>query len=316
MSSKRWQALFLSDDVLGAEPREQEQLIRTASDLGFNAVVVETMRDLTTFARRCSDGGLDLIASIPCFSDHLDVAEFDWVRPRYRNGRPVGKVEWYEGISPLDGRRLEVLKGRITDLLDSGVSAIAFDFIRWPVHWEIEFRNLDDLPVPADYGANPGNSATRRAFMSEKISAHVAMLTEHARLLKPGVWVGLFLVPAETEAQREVTGQDPFVLGEIVDAFFLMSYHGILGRNPDWVVAFTKKLQSEVSPPIIPMVQLTSDDNYSGLWDWGKPLPDAEGLAIVKLLAAEGVTDFVVFPGEAVIDGAVRWHSAQGGVQL
>lgn len=316
MASKGWKALFLNDGVLDADLHDQEKLIRTGRDLGFNAVVVETMRDLTDFARRCSNGEVELIASIPCFSDHLDVAKFDWVRPRYRDGRPLEKVEWYEGISPLDDRRLDVLKDRITDLLESGVSAIALDFIRWPVHWEIEFRDLDDAPAPADYGADSKDFRLRKTLMSEKISEHVAMLTEHARLLKPEVWVGLFLVPAETEAQREVTGQDAFALGEIVDGFFLMSYHGILGRAPDWVCTFTKKLQSEVSTPVIPMVQLTADDTYSGPWDWGKPLRDSEGLAIVSLLKAQGVTDFVAFPGEALLDGAVKWNSSRGEMQL
>lgn len=316
MKSEVLRAFFLNDAVLVADAARQEEIISRGKDLGFNAVVVETMRDLTDFSDRCRRGELRLIASIPCFSDHLDLAESDWIRPRFFDGQLRGKMEWYLGISPLDQRRLGAVEERIKDLINSGVSSLALDFIRWPVHWEIEFRNEGDAPLPADFGVGTDDLSTRTKIRYDTISQHVKTLTNYAKRMNPDVWIGAFVVPVDGQKQQDVTGQDPVALGGIVDSLIVMSYHGILGRDPAWVASYNENLAEKIHLPIIPMVQVTADEAYTGGWDWGKPISATEGVSIAKALHGIGLKDIVVFPGEAVIDGSVFWDLTELGSGL
>jgi hypothetical protein len=79
-------------------------------------------------------------------------------------------MEWYVGMTPTDSRRQQQVLATIGSIARTyPVDGLFLDFVRWPLHWEIELRPgqrkpLDSSFDPATlvkfetaYGALPGD---------------------------------------------------------------------------------------------------------------------------------------------------------------
>ena len=114
-------------------------------DSGVTAIMTESdsyEHFVVDLARRA---GLRFYAGVACFSDHA--SNFRWFEEHHKSwpiletGEPRSQMEWYIGISPTDCRRQEHIVAEIARIARTyAIDGLFLDFIRWPLHWEIELR--------------------------------------------------------------------------------------------------------------------------------------------------------------------------------
>ena len=112
---------------------------------GVNAILTESETYETPAIDAAHDLGLRFYAGIACFSDHAkkfrSLTERPELWPILESGEPRPLMEWYIGISPTHRRHQEEILATIRSIAaDHPIDGIFLDFVRWPVHWEIELR--------------------------------------------------------------------------------------------------------------------------------------------------------------------------------
>lgn len=305
----------------------------TFRECGVNRFITETWepgQDLIDTAHR---HGMDFWISVSCFSDHVTPIRESRpeLTPITAAGTPREQQEWYVGLIPTDERYNNALVRRCAELAATfDIDGFALDFMRWPLHWELELRpqalpvetsfdpltigqfRLFDPDMPARrVGAEAATEILNRrldkwiAFKCNVITTLVARIHNALAASRPGLSTGVFVVPGDEETRRRFVGQDVHALGEIVDELLPMTYHRIVERDIGWIEDTVLGIRS-VAPGsrITPVLQVTSHPCFSGDSDWGAPMePDEARAALVSGRSAASAGGVVVFPGEALLRG-------------
>ncbi|ROO85126.1 hypothetical protein EDD29_2664 [Actinocorallia herbida] len=316
-------AVYFFDRTIAARtPDEFRASAARAAGAGLTALVTKHTALTPEVVAICRDAGLRAVGSIPCFSDHA-APRPDAPRPIGPDGIPWAPMEWYTGVVPTDPAYTAGVVARCAEAARQDLDGLVLDFLRWPLHWELELRP-GATPRRASY-----DPVTLRAFEefagvrlpTEGAAGHIdrhlaeewtrfrcavvtgiaARIAAAVRDVRPGLPLGAFLVPAPEERRRALAGQSAADLGTHLDLLFVMSYHAILHADPGLGARLAADAARHTSVPVVPMVQTTADPALARGADWGPPMtPDDFAAA----LTAAG-SDFCLFPGEGIDDP--RW---------
>ncbi|WP_159619114.1 hypothetical protein [Ruania rhizosphaerae] len=297
---------------------------------GLDTVITKLDAVDDRFAAQCREFGLAPVGAMPCFNAARPAtADVDHLRPVDERGHEFEQMEWYNGLIPTDTAYADALAARCAELAASApVDGVVLDFIRWPLHWELELRPgtsprrssfdrttltrfaeyLDEVGH-AGHGIEPRNP-TRSAtiidggFLTRWTQFRCAVITDlTARLATAihsrGQWAGAYLVPGDMAA-RVTVGQDTAALGKVLDVMLPMTYHAILHRTPSWPASVVADIRTTTTASLVPVLQVTSDSAYAGRADWGAPISTRALSAAVEAVASIGQGGFALFPGHAL----------------
>jgi len=300
-----------------------------AAALGLNTVFAKLSLLDTERVRILQAAGLRVFGSFACYSDHdvLVPATVPFARPVDAEGHEFAPMEWYRGIAPTssayDEHLIAELTAQLGDRGSARVDGVFLDFLRWPLHWELELR---EGATPRDSSYDPATVALFAAGLGAQAPSSPVAAADWIGARHPHEWrrfrrdiivriagrlaevvrshdaaVGMFLVPGTAAQLQDLVGQDVRRLAEIVDLIAPMTYHAIQHRSPQWPADYARDLP--VDPErLLPMIQITAAQEYAGANDWG-PSVTAEDLEV----AVRGMLDadrpfrgFCLFPGEAL----------------
>ena len=280
------------------------------------------------------DHGLAYWASVACFSDHAEPIRTTRpeLTPITAAGTPREQQEWYVGLIPTDDAYNADVLRRCADMSHRyEIDGIALDFLRWPLHWELELRP-GAVPIDSSFdettlqkyrsfdpefpgelvGADAAAHILRErletwvSFKCQTITSLAEEICTVVASQRPTIGTAIFLVPGDDRTRRRYVGQDVGALGAIFDELLPMTYHRIVGREPGWVGDTVRETRS-LAPRarVTPAVQVTADPEFAGSADWGASMSDTDARDSLRTgISASAGDGIVVFPGEALLRGS------------
>jgi len=301
------------------------QLLNRAAASGIGDVIIEIDEMPTAIIAAVLERGLRLFAGVTCFHEHgtITLENPSVTRPIDADGSPRERLEWYTGLIPTDPYVVDELIQRCARLARTpGVSGLVLDFIRWPLHWELEARETGpSLPAAsfdpqtltafARWADGSGDEAAPLPSSRQLLGNLLPQWTEFRcqvvtdiverisrAIARTGASLGAFVVPIPSARRKASTGQDVAAWEPFIDALYPMTYHAIMQRSPEWIGTIVDELRTESGHPVVPVVQLTADKEFADPWDWGEQFGLNE-LSRVLQRAAEG-GPVAAFPGTAL----------------
>ena len=300
---------------------------------GVNAILTESETYETPAIEAAHDLGLRFYAGIACFSDHAkkfrSLTERPELWPILESGERRPLMEWYIGISPTDRRHQEEILATIRSIAaDHPIDGIFLDFVRWPVHWEIELRPGRVRPLDSSFDATTlaqfeqtfgtqlptGPVASRAAWIRERgfrawvdfkckvVTEFVCEARSFLKMVKPEAELGIYVVPEVDGLTEPLTGQRLGELAPAVDWVSPMLYHNILLQRPSWIGPALSEVVRVAGPKTLPVIQADSNRNPGLAADWGPPMSDADWNATLAEVAARSdIAGVAVFPGTSLI---------------
>ena len=305
----------------------------TLAACGVNRFMTETWNLNQGLIDAVHQSGLDFWTSVSCYSHHGgSVPEMrPEVAPITSTGDERPQMEWYLGLIPTDPAYNLALAERCGLIAANyDIDGFCLDFMRWPLHWEVELRegevpmesSFDPLTLNAYRSVNPtlpsdaeGDAAAAWIAKHDQagwIDFKCSIITENStrcveaiRSSRPDLPTSLFVVPGDDATRRRWVGQDVRVLAGVFDELLPMTYHRIVQRGLSWVAETVREMRScAPGATVIPVVQVASDQQFSGDSDWGAPMAEGEQkTALHTAWTASDCSGVVVFPGEAVLMG-------------
>ena len=316
---------------------DSDELASACSHLvacGVGRLITETWTLDPSLIEAVHAHGMELWSSVACYSDHNQPVRVSRpeLTPVSEKGTLREQQEWYVGLIPTDERYNRELVQRCADIVGSyDVDGFILDFIRWPLHWELELRS-NACPLDSSFDLitltqfrqyDPefpegliGKEAAAHileqrldtwiSFKCETVSSLAARIHDAVKWRRPDIATGLFVVPGDDGVRRRYVGQDVGCLGSIVDELLPMTYHRIVEQDVGWIEDTVATIRT-VAPDarVTPVVQVTADRAFAGEADWGRRMTadDARrALARAKSVSSDGA--IVVFPGEALLVGS------------
>lgn len=313
---------------------EAAHLFKSLQDFGVNTIATESeyyRDDLIDLAHRL---GLRFTGGIACFSEHgrshQPLRDRPELWPVLANGQRRPPMEWYIGVTPtIDDYRAARLDEIERIMRDHELDAMCLDFIRWPLHWELELRpgqpeplqsSFDphtigrflayaglDMPASADTTAKQAawilgeHRAAWTDFKCKTITDFVSAARERIRARRPAAQLGVYLVAAPDEQRAYLVGQRARDLAAVTDFLAPMVYHPVLHRAPDWVAQTIDELVKLAPGKVLPVLQVDSAEGEEMGSDWGPPVPVDEWRAVACAAAARRDTlGLVAFTGTAL----------------
>jgi hypothetical protein len=305
-------------------------------DVGVNSIMTESDGYNFYAIEAAHDRGLRFYAGVACFSDHAANFRFIKERPELwpilENGERRPQMEWYVGMTPIDSRPQEKVLATIGSIARTyPVDGLFLDFVRWPLHWEIELRPGQREPLDSSfdlgtlvkfaavYGALPGdlNSIPAKAawirenrlrdwidFKCQVITDFVAKARSVLKNARPDAELGVYLVPNVDGLTEPLTGQRVRDLAPLADWIAPMLYHNILLQPPAWVAPALREVSEIAGMKTLPVVQADSNRDPNDAADWGPPM-SAEDFSdcLDQVERQNNVAGLIVFPGRALNEG-------------
>jgi hypothetical protein len=324
-------------DAFWESPLRAGPALRSLRDCGVNAIMTESDAYDRSAIDLTHQEGLRFYAGVACFSDHASdfrlLEERPELWPILENGEPRTQMEWYIGMSPTDRRRQEEALATIRSIATNyPIDGLFLDFVRWPLHWEIELRPGRSRPLDSSFDANTlkqfeeatgllpqtgvETPAGRAAWIREnrlaqwidfKCSVVTSFVREARSALKgvrPEAELGVYLVPDVDGLTEPLTGQRLGDLAPLVEWAAPMLYHNILLRAPSWINVALSHVVSTAGSKTLPVVQADSNRDPGLIADWGPEMTDADFRAVLSEIAAKPeVAGLIVFPGAALSGG-------------
>jgi hypothetical protein len=329
-------AFLFADEWQPWSADEAARAFEQLAACGVNAIITEseTYRDdLIVLAHRA---GLRWIASIACFSDHAHQNNVLEERPELwpvdEHGERRAPMEWYVGVVPT----FEDYNASRVHLAESiarnhAVDGLLLDFIRWPIHWELELRPEALPPRESSFDAHtlarfeaesgaqlpPAEAGIGervrwiRAHAAEEwlsfkcrvITTLVREATARIRAIRgTSFTVGVFTLPLPSNNLEAIAGQKLSDLASLVNWIAPMAYHAIVHRPPSWVAEVIEHATRVAPGQTLPVVQISSAEGAEPGADWGPPISPAEAEQVIRLaLDANGVCGLIAFPGSALL---------------
>lgn len=305
-------------------------------DCGVNAIMTESDSYELSALDAAHNAGLRFFAGVACFSDHA--SNFRSLRKRpelwpvLENGQRRQQMEWYVGMSPTDrSRQVEALEEIKSIARSYPVDGIFLDFVRWPLHWEIELRPGRDKPLDSSFdaatlamfeeatGALPRNLETTSAlaawigrnrldewveFKCKVVNDFVSEARNVLKEARTDAELGLYAVPNVNGLTEPLTGQRIKDLAPLVDWIAPMLYHNILLQPPTWIASTLAPVVKIAGKKTLPVLQADSNRNPDVSGDWGPPMSDDDwSQALSQVVARDDIGGLIVFPGTALRDG-------------
>jgi uncharacterized lipoprotein YddW (UPF0748 family) len=234
-------------------------------------------------------------------------------------------------VTPTDSRRQQQVLATIGSIARTyPVDGLFLDFVRWPLHWEIELRPGQRKPLDssfdpatlvkfeAAYGALPGdlNSIPAKAawirenrlrdwidFKCQVITDFVAKARSVLKDARPDAELGVYVVPDVDGLTEPLTGQRIRDLTPLADWIAPMLYHNILLQPPAWVGSAFKKVSETTGVKTLPVVQADSNRDPNDAADWGPPMSAENFSACLNQVGRQcDIAGLIVFPGRALIE--------------
>lgn len=314
---------------------EATKALESLRGFGVNTLCTEsdTYRDdLITLAHGM---GLRWFGGIACFSDHARQYQVLRHRPEMwpidETGVPRPQMEWYVGLTPT----FEDYNASRLDLAERLVRAhqldgFFLDFIRWPIHWELElrpgasrpmqssfdphtlarFQRQAGISLPADLAGAAGRAAwildrqaqAWRDFRCGIITAFCEQAAARLRAVRGSeLALGLYALPLPVESLEWIAGQRLGDLAPLVDLIAPMAYHAILHRPVEWVGETLQPLAKAFPGQVLPVLQVDSAEGNAAGADWGPPIPpDGWQEVVQRTLGLAGTRGLVAFTGTAL----------------
>jgi hypothetical protein len=311
-----------------------EALIAALRDFGINAVMTESPHYDAAAIDAVHALGLRFYAGVACFSDHAaNFAEMTarpelW--PILETGERREQMEWYVGMTPTDRRHQDEVLAVIGAIAKSyPIDGLFLDFVRWPLHWEIELR--PDRPRPRDasfdaatlacFAAEAGlqlpqsdSTAALAAwihacrhrewvdFKCKVVTEFVGAAQARLKAARPHAGLGIYVVPDVDGLTEPLTGQRLGDLAPLADWLSPMLYHNILLRPPSWVGTALAPVLSAGGGKALPVVQADSNRDPAAAGDWGPEMSVDDWRATLAEVAGRPDTaGLVVFPGTSLV---------------
>jgi hypothetical protein len=320
---------------------EANHNLETLAGFGINTIFTESetyRNDLIEIAHRL---GLLWFGGIACFSDHLHNHQLLRDRPELwpivETGQRRPQMEWYVGVTPgfedYNTSRLELMDRLVRN---HNLDGLFLDFIRWPVHWELELRPGTPKPLQSSFDSHtlsrfqveanielPSNliDVSNRAHwilthhLIEWTDFKCKIITDfvhHAviwlrRARGQNFTIGLYALPFSSDILESLAGQRLQDLTPLVDWIAPMTYHAILYQPVSWVGEIIRNFNHLVPGQILPVLQVDSTEGAKAGADWGPPISVHEWEEALRLaLAWSGKKGLIAFTGIALLRDKLR----------
>ncbi len=155
-----------------------------------------------------------------------------------------------------------------------------------------------------------------KEFKCRVITDFVRQVTTWLRAVRgDDLVLGLYVPPLPADWLESWAGQRLSELTSLVDVISPMAYHAILHRSPEWVGEVIADWSTHVSHPLLPIVQVDSQEGREAGADWGPPIPLEEWERVVSLVSeSSDVLGLVAFTGTA-LPGKGRGEGLQRSLQ-
>jgi hypothetical protein len=335
-----------SDRIVGAfifpdvwQQWTEDEAKRRLEDLagyGVNAIFTESETYRDDLIDLAHEQGFRWFGGIACFSDHANGHQILRQRPELwpvqESGRPRSQMEWYIGVTPTFHDYNQSILEMIQRVVEAHpLDGLFLDFIRWPIHWELEARVGAAPPSQSSFdphtmgrfqeetGIRLPGELTDIADRARWILAHhrsewtnfkCAVITDFVRQVVTRIrsvrgddlMVGLYVPPLPSNWLEAWAGQRLSELAGLVDIVSPMAYHAILHRASDWVGEVIADWSTQVPHPLLPIVQVDSEEGTNSGADWGPPIPLEEWGGLVRLVwSSRAVMGLVAFTGTALL---------------
>jgi hypothetical protein len=313
---------------------DAKEALISLRECGVTAIMTESDAYDVAAIDETHEAGLRFYAGVACFSDHASNFSLLNQRPELwpvlEDGSRRPQLEWYVGISPTDRGHQEEVLANIRSLAQSyPIDGLFLDFVRWPLHWEIELRPGRSRPLDSSFDATTlskfeeasgvlppydWNTTSAKAEWIHKHRFHewvdfkCKVVTDFVReaqsVLKearPDAGLGIYVVPDVNGLTEPLTGQRIGDLAPLVDWVSPMLYHNILLQPPSWIASALADVVTVAGAKTLPVVQADSNRNPAAAADWGPPMTDADwNAALTEIAARRDISGLVVFPGMAL----------------
>ncbi|WP_139167937.1 hypothetical protein [Bauldia litoralis] len=303
---------------------------------GVSAIVTETDTYCAAAIDAVHERGMQFFAGIACFSDHASnfktLAARPELRPVLENGEPRSQMEWYVGITPTDRRHQESVLNKIRLIAASNeIDGLFLDFVRWPLHWELELRPGQEPPMDSSFDEatleifaeatrlRPPSSrravADRAAWIlgshrTEWVNFKCQVITSFVHEARAALLdarrrskLGAFLVPDGALTSESFTGQRWEDLVPLIDWAAPMLYHNILLQPPAWIGQMVDHAVSMAGSKTLPVLQADSNRDPAVAADWGPPMDiDNWRAALTEVAGRDDIAGLVVFPGPGLLE--------------
>jgi hypothetical protein len=332
---------FVFSEFWGDQARAIAALA-TLREVGVNAIMTESDSYDHSALDATHKAGLRFYAGLACFSDHASnfrcLNERPELWPILENGECRPQMEWYVGMPPTDRRRQEDVLTAIGSIARTyAIDGLFLDFVRWPLHWEIELRPGRSRPPDSSFDARTVakfeeatgplprtglDSASARAawihenrfkewidFKRQVVTDFVAEAKTALKEAKPDAELGVYVVPEVNGFTEPLTGQHIPDLAPLVDWVAPMLYHNILLQPPDWVGPALADGVKIAGRKTLPVIQADSNRDATVAADWGPPMSDADWRMALAQVVGGSSGGLIVFPGAALLGargGALR----------
>lgn len=314
---------------------EAKHTFEALAGFGINAIFTEAESYRDDLIRLAHQLGLRWFGAIACFSDHAHQHQLLETHPELwpidETGQHRRQMEWYIGITPTfddyNASRLDLAE-QLVGIHD--LDGFFLDFIRWPIHWELELRPSQGKPLESSFDphtldrfqAETGiglpkdladtaahaewilthHGAAWRDFKCAVITNFVHQAASRIRSARGDDFLlGLYAPPLPTDLLESIAGQRLADLASLVDVIAPMAYHAILHRPARWVGEVLVNIASEVPNGVLPVLQVDSAEGAEAGADWGPPVPVEEWENVLRLaLDSPSVFGLIAFTGTAL----------------
>jgi hypothetical protein len=310
------------------------RIIQQLQDFGVNTLATESetyRHDLIELAHRL---GLKVVGGISCFSEHgrnhQQLYERPELWPVLEDGSRRPLMEWYIGVTPTfddyNARRLDILEKIMREYELDGM---ILDFVRWPLHWELELRpgatrpaqssfdphtiaqflEYANLEIPADVRSIAeqaqwilqGHRAVWTDFKCHVIAHFVGQARERVKHWRPETGLGAYMVAMPDEERAYWVGQRVRDLSPVVDFFAPMVYHPVLHQTAQWGIQTIEEITALAPGRVLPVLQVDSAEGAAMGSDWGPPVPVEDWHTVACAAASRSDTlGLAAFTGTAL----------------
>jgi hypothetical protein len=319
-------AFFFADKLHAMTIPDRRDGFERLAGNGVNTVMIESEAYEDDVIADAHEAGLAFWGGISCFlapgQDLLEQQPVLW--PILANGEQRPQLEWYNGVVPTVESHRESRLDEIPRIFgDHDLDGFLLDFVRWPLHWEVElrrghpppldssfdrhtlesFREAAGLDVPTDDPARASTWIMENApaqwidFKCDTITSFVAAARGRlsAATGKPTP-LALCIVPLFPEW----VGQRVADLCKVADLICPMSYHSVLYRTPNWVAENVGEFTTASDVPVIPILQIDTNGEAVGA-DLGPRVDNDDVVRIVGDSLAAGADGVSVFTGTELL---------------
>jgi hypothetical protein len=204
-----------------------------------------------------------------------------------------------------------------------GLSNLELDFVRWPMHWELELRpgypppldsSFDELTVQrfrteAEIDVPEGSPAEVASWIimnapEEWTNFKCGVITQFVREVRQTLSTAGTSLPLSicgVPVHPEWVGQRYSDLAEVVDFICPMSYSPVLYQPVEWVGRNVGEIIAEIpSSKVARFIQIDTDGTEFGA-DFGQPIDDKDFERMLRDTLDTGVGGVFAFTGSELL---------------